>query len=478
MKRFLLSPAITSCLTSALFLGSCSNSKPVEQKPNIILVFTDDLGYGDLGCYGQKLIQSPNIDRMAKEGMLFTEFYTGSPVCAPSRCSLLTGKHTGHSFIRHNINQLPLGQLAIPDDEITIAEILKEQGYATAAMGKWSLGSLYNSGDPLKQGFDRFFGYYCQCKAHNYYPEMIWDNKDTVHLKNETVPVEVNFIDYPLSYATKKVEYSAEIIHNEAMEFIEANKENPFFLYYATTLPHSNGEAPPDEKFEVPDWGIYSDPDKYRDWTPQEKGYASMISMLDKQMAEIMAKLKELGIEKNTLVIFTSDNGPTNFAKRFNSSGELRGRKRDLYEAGTRIPFIAWWPGTIPGGVVSDHPAAMYDLMPTFTEMAGGNSPEVADGLSFLPLLKGNALNDTTTLYWEFYEGAGSPKQAIRIGDWKLIRFLFTTPEKSYSELYHLKTDLSEENNIIEQHPEIEAQLLKAMAQEHSDYVNIKFDPK
>lgn len=472
MNRLINYLLISGMLLLITGLNSCKSPEENQKKPNIILVFVDDLGYGDLGCYGQELIQTPNIDRMAGEGNMFTDFYSASPVCAPSRSSLMTGKNAGSAFIRHNINKLPLGQLPIPDEEITIAELLKDAGYSTAAMGKWSLGSLYNSGDPLKQGFDHFFGYYCQCYAHNYYPEMLWRNKDTVHLRNETVPVEVNFIDYPLSYATKKVDYSGEIIFDEAMEFIENNKENPFFLYYASTLPHSNGEAPEDEKFEVPDWGIYAD----SSWLPYEKGYASMVSMLDRQMGQIIEKLKELKLEKNSLVIFTSDNGPTKFAKIFESAGELRGRKRDLYEGGIRVPFIAWWPGTIPAGKVTTLPTSTVDLMPTFSEMAGVKAPEVADGMSILPTLTGEKEQTADALYWEFYEGDRSPKQAVRKGDWKLIRFQFYTPENAEVELYNLENDIREQNNLATEYPEKVKELVKILDQEHQPYQNLDYN--
>jgi len=451
-----------------------NNTKKEQKLPNIILVFTDDLGYGDLGCYGQQRIQTPNIDKMAQKGMKFTSFYSGAPVCAPSRCNLLTGKHAGSAFIRHNINQLPLGQLPIPDNEVILPELLKQKGYKTAAMGKWSLGAPGNSGNPLQQGFDYFFGNYCQCKAHNYYPEMLWRNTDSVKLRNITIPVEVNFIDYPLSYATSKIDNSAELVFNEAIDFIENNKTNPFFLYYATALPHSNGEAPVDEKFEVPDWGIYKD----STWLPYEKGYASMVSMLDKQMGVIFKTLDSLGIANNTLVIFTSDNGPTNFATILNSSGNLRGRKRDLYEAGIRVPFIAQWLGKVPEGTIVKQPAAMYDLLNTFSEMAGIKPQEHSNGRSILPTLLGEKQNDPDVLYWEFYEGERAPKQAVRKGDWKLLRFNFLDKNNQELELYNLAVDIGERQNIAKDYPKKVAELIKLLDREHSDYVNINFDPK
>ena len=456
-----------------LFCVTC-NSEPEPLKPNIILVFADDLGYGDLGSYGQKLIQTPNLDKMAEEGIRFTDFYSAFPVCAPSRCALMTGKHAGNSWIRHNMNVLPMGQMPIPDEEITIPEMLKEQGYKTGAFGKWSLGAPENSGDPQKQGFDHFFGYYCQCYAHNYFPEVFWVNGDTVLLKNETTPVHVNFIDYPLSYATKKVEYSADLIFDEALSFIEENRDNPFFLYYATALPHSNGEAPVDERFEIPDWGIYAD----SDWSPVDKGYAAMVTLLDKQMGQILTKLSELGIEKNTLVIFTSDNGPTRFAQRFESAGELRGRKRDLYEGGIRVPLIARWPETINPNQVSEQTAVTYDFFTTFAEMAGATTPEKPNGQSLLQILKGEPFQQEKPLYWEFYEGDHSPKQAVRKGEWKLLRFNFNKPETSETELYNLANDAEEQKNLAEAYPEVVKELTKIMDEAHSEYQFADVDPK
>ena len=444
-----------------------------DETPNIILVFVDDLGYGDLGCYGQNLIQTPNIDRMAADGIRFTNFYAAAPVCAPSRCSLITGKHAGNAFVRHNMNVLPLGQQPIPDSEITIAELLKKKGYATAAMGKWSLGAPNNSGDPLTQGFDQFYGYYCQCKAHNYYPEMVWRNKDTVRLANEVIPIKVPFIDYPLSYATKKVEYSADLVFNEAMNFIDENSERPFFLYFASALPHSNGEAPVDEKFEVPDWGIYAD----SSWLPHEKGYASMVTKLDTQMGDMMRKLKTLGIAENTLIIFTSDNGPTKFAKIFESAGELRGRKRDLYEGGIREPFIAYWPGKIKSGLCTV-PFAMYDLMPTFAEMVKVKIEHKIDGRSMLPTLLGRKQSNPDFLYWEFYEGKKAPLQAIRQDNWKMIRFFFNEEKKSLVELYNLEKDLKEENNVADVHPKVVKRLIEIMNAENHEYPNRYVDAK
>ena len=456
----------------ALSLGAtCSCTKKENtDKPNIVFVFADDLGYGDIGCYGQRLIQTPNIDQMAREGILLTDFYSGSPVSAPSRYNLLTGRDAGNAYIRHNMNVLPMGQMPVREEEVTIAEYLKEAGYVTGAFGKWSLGAPGNSGDPQTQGFDHFFGYYCQCYAHNYYPEILWRNGDTIKLKNETIPVHVNYIDYPLSYATRKVEYSEEIIFDDAIAFIENNKDKPFFLYYATQLPHSNGEAPPDERFEVPDWGIYSD----SSWTPVEKGYASMVTMLDKHVGEIRDKLEEMGIANNTLIIFTSDNGGTKFAARFRSNGELRGRKRDLYEGGIRVPFVACWPGRIKKGSVNDTPAITYDLLATFCEIAGLEELVPTDGISLVPLLTEGKTTEKRPLYWEFYEGVNAPLQALRYGNWKIIRFNFNDPDKQIVEMYDVFSNPEETINLADEYPDLVSELLSMMEAEHQPYPHLR----
>ena len=454
------------------------NKQSEISHPNIILVFADDLGYGDVGCFGQQVIKTPHLDKMASEGVKLNRFYSAFPVCAPSRCSLMTGKHAGESYIRHNMNVLPMGQMPLRDNDFTIAEMLKQQGYTTAAFGKWSLGAPGNSGDPQKQGFDHFLGYYCQCYAHNYFPEILWENGDTIRLKNETVPVNVNFIDYPLSYATKKVEYSADIIFDEAKIFIENNKENPFFLYFATALPHSNGEAPVDEKFEISDWGIYGDTITYPDWTPQERGYAAMITLLDKQVGELRALLDKLGIAENTLIVFTSDNGATKFAARFNSNGNLRGRKRDLYEGGIREPFIALWPGKIAAASESNIPAVTYDLMATFAEISGYSKPLQTNGTSLMPLLTRLEAPEQRPLYWEFYEGNNSPLQALIQDEWKIIRFRFDDEQSQFIELYNLNSDEGETVNVAENNPVKVAELIQIMNDQHNVYVHKDVDAK
>ncbi|WNJ19126.1 arylsulfatase [Pontibacter sp. G13] len=445
-----------------------------NDRPNVILVFVDDLGYHDLHAYGQQEIETPNLDRMAKEGIKFSQCYAGSAVCAPSRHSLMTGLHTGHTKVRHNINQLPLGQMPLDSAAFTMAEMFKEKGYNTAAIGKWAMGAPGNSGDPLQQGFDYFMGYYCQCKAHNYFPEMLWRNGDTVSLANVCEPVEVPFVDYPLSYATEKVEYSPDLMFQEVKDFIgRQTQRKPFFLYYAATLPHSNGEAPEDERFEVPDWGQYAD----KDWEPKEKGYAAMVSKLDAQMGELMELLTYYRIEKKTLVVFTSDNGPTNFAQRFWSSGFFRGKKRSLYEGGIRVPMIAWMPGTIPERSIESSVTVQYDLFPTFAELIQVKSKDLPqmDGVSLLHTMKtGKDLKDRVC-YWEIYEGPEAPARAIRKGEWKLLQTHIGDEEQERTELYRIPEDPEEYFDLKAVYPEVVRDLTEEIERQHTPYEWVEF---
>ncbi len=435
-------------------------------KPNIVLVFADDLGIGDLGCYGQTMTQTPNIDRMAKEGIRFSNFYSGAPVSSPSRCNLLTGMHAGHAEIRHNANDPFHGQIPISENAFTMAEMLKTKGYATGCFGKWGLGAPGNSGDPLKQGFDEFFGYYCQCYAHNSFPDKLWHNYDTIFLKNEIVPVKVNFIDYPLSYSKKKIDFAPDIYFNEVLNFIDKNKKKPFFLYYATTLPHNNGEAPANEKHEVKDLGIYTN----KDWTELEKGYAAMVTLLDTQMGQLFEKLKSEGLDKNTIVIFTSDNGASFNSPNMKNNGNYRGRKSTLYEGGIREPMIVHWPNVIKAGLTCNMPSATYDIMPTLADITGAKLPVKVDGRSLLKSLKGKKQKQADFLYWEYYSGDRSPVQAIRQGDWKLLVFNFLTPSKKEFELYNLKIDPNEKNNVAHKYPRLVKKLQMKSDTEHSTY--------
>ncbi|MEJ2702825.1 MAG: arylsulfatase [Sedimentisphaerales bacterium] len=422
------------------------------EKPNIIFIMADDLGYGDLGCYGQARIRTPNIDKLATQGMRFTDHYAGCTVCAPSRCSLMTGLHTGHSYVRGNREIQPMGQLPLPPETVTVTKLLKQAGYATALTGKWGLGGPGSTGIPNKQGFDYFFGYLCQRHAHNYYPEFLFRNE-------ERVPLPGNKVANPrpdgAGVAVKRGQYSADLIADEALKFIEANKDRRFFLYMPVTLPHANDEAGRNG-MEVPDYGIY----KNRDWPQPQKGHAAMITRLDSEVGQVMESLKRLGIDGKTLVFFTSDNGPHQEGganpKFFDSNGPLRGKKRDLYEGGIRVPLIARWPGKIEPATVSHHISAFWDFLPTFAELAGVDYPASVDGISMVPTLLGKpaAQKEHKFLYWEFHE-RGS-KQAVRMGDWKAVRFNAT----GKLELYNLKNDVGEKHDVADQHPDIVAKIV------------------
>lgn len=416
-------------------------------KPNIILIVADDLGYGDLGCYGQERIKTPFLDQMAADGMRFTQFYGGSTVCAPSRCSLMTGLHTGHCRIRGNDDVL------LEPEDTTIAELLKEAGYTTGCIGKWGIGHPPPPDDPAKNGFDYFFGYLSMWHAHNYYTDFLWKNGEKIPLRNKVRHPETHYRPAQIELvgvATERVDYSHDLFTEQALEFIENNQEQPFFLYLPYTIPHANSEAG-DKGMEVPDYGIYEN----EDWPEPQKGHAAMISRMDRDVGRLLAKLKALGLDERTLVIFTSDNGPPRAGGNdpdFNdSNGPLRGIKRDLYEGGIRVPMIARWPAQIDQRVVNDHVSAFWDFLPTFTELAGAQPLEDIDGISMLPALLGHpvAQKQHEYLYWEFHEGGFV--QAVRMGDWKGVRF----GGKGGLELYNLRTDIGEKKDISGQHPDI-----------------------
>jgi arylsulfatase A-like enzyme len=439
-------------MTMPFQISSCTTG---VKKPNIIFILADDLGYGDLGCYGQKRIKTPHIDAMAKEGMRFTQHYAGSTVCAPSRCSLMTGLHTGHAYVRGNYEIKPMGQVPLMPDTVTLSSQLKAAGYTTALIGKWGLGGPDSTGTPNRQGFDYFFGYLCQRHAHNYYPEYLFRNDKTVPLEGNVLP-EPKRLD-GAGQAVEKAQYSHDLFAAEALQFVEENQDNPFFLYLAMTIPHANNEAGK-EGMEVPELGDYAD----KDWPEPEKGKAAMISRMDRDVGNLLQKLRDLGIAENTLVVFTSDNGPhreggaqPDFSQ---SSGGLRGIKRDLYEGGIRVPMIAWWPGSVKAGSTSDHVSAFWDYMPTFSEIAQ-KPVRHTDGISLLPTLTGEAQNQMQHdfLYWEFHE-RGS-KQAVRMGDWKGVRL---SPDAEL-ELYNLKDDIAENTDMSAQHPEIVNQITSYM---------------
>jgi len=437
-------------LLAALCLGLAAHLSAAA-KPNLIFILADDLGYADLGCYGQKLIQTPQLDRMAAEGMRFTQFYSGSTVCAPSRCVLMTGKHLGHCRVRGNGSG---PEQALQPGDVTVAEVLKEAGYATALIGKWGLGDMHpgiDVGMPNRQGFDYFFGYANQVHAHNYYPEFLWRNEEKVKLNNVVERSPRTYGNFHGGAATKRVDYSHDLFAEESLKWVREKKDDPFFLYLSLTIPHANNEGTrmTGDGAEVPDHGIYAD----NDWSKQDKGQAAMITRMDKDVGRLMDLLKELELEKNTLVMFSSDNGPHNEAGHnpdtFDPGGQLRGMKRDLYEGGIRVPTIAWWPGTIKPGGVSDHLAYFGDLMATAGELAGAKVPDDLDSISLLPELKGGEQKKHEFLYWEFYERGG--RRAVRQGKWKAVRPKWHAD----IELFDLSKDIGEENDVARDNPEL-----------------------
>ncbi|MBW3624995.1 MAG: arylsulfatase [Armatimonadetes bacterium] len=440
--------AASACLPVNLVAAKDRDTR----KPNIIFILADDLGYNDLGSYGQKRIQTPNLDRMAREGMRFTQFYCGSPVCAPSRSVLMTGLHTGHTTVRGN------ARVPLRPQDVTVAEVMKTAGYATGLVGKWGLGDEGTPGVPTKQGFDSFYGYLNQTHAHNYYPTFLLRNEERVKLRN-VVPNEGKVGQ---GVASKKLDYTHDLFTNEALDYVDRNREKPFFLYLAYTIPHTNNEAKA-KGMEVPDLGIYAD----RDWPESEKAFAAMITRMDRDIGRLMDRLKRNGIDDDTLVLFTSDNGPHREGGHnpdfFDSNGILRGIKRDLYEGGIRVPMIARWPGRIRAGSVTDRIGYFADIMPTAAQIAGVKPPK-NDGESLLPTLLGKdrKRQPTRPLYWEFYEGGTS--QAARMDRWKAVR----KPIGGPVELYDLSADPGETRNIAERNPSIVKKLAAYMDRAHT----------
>lgn len=440
-------------------LAACTTAQdegmaPTERLPNIIFIIADDLGYGDLGCYGQERIQTPHLDRLAAEGVRFTDFYAGSTVCAPSRSVLMTGQHLGHTYIRGN------GKFNLRPEDVTVAEILKEAGYATGHIGKWGLGHEGSTGVPTKQGFDYFFGYLDQHHAHNYYPSFLVRNEERVPLEN-VVPEEGQ---YGQGVATEKVSYSHDLLMEEAFQFIDRSKDGPFFLYLPLTIPHANNEAR-QKGMEVPDYGAYAD----KEWPEPQKGLAAMITRMDADLGKLFESLQEHQIDEDTIILFTSDNGPHreggNDPDFFDSNGPLRGIKRDLYEGGIRVPMIVRWPGHAPAGTVSNHIGYFADFMATAAEIAGVQLPENTDSISFLPAILGKteSQKEHEYLYWEFYERGSA--QAVRTGHWKAVRKpLFT----GQIELYDLSTDVGETHNVADQHPQIVKKIRTIMEEAHT----------
>jgi arylsulfatase A-like enzyme len=453
--------------TASLCVQPFAHSLAAEApRPNIVFILADDLGYGDVGCYGQKRIQTPNIDRLAKEGLRFTDFYAGCTVCAPSRCVLMTGYHTGHAHIRGNAGRERPEVQVLRDSDVTVAEVLKKAGYSTALCGKWGLGDEGTIGTPNKQGFDYFFGYFNQFHAHNYYPGYLFKNEDRYPLKN-VVPGDGPF---GVGVATKQVEYSADLITAEALKWVEEHHRQPFFLYYSPTLPHANNEGG-QKGMEVPDLGAYAN----TDWPPQQKAHAAMITRMDADVGRLLDLLKKLGVDQNTIIFFSSDNGPHREGGNnpdFNdSNGPLTGIKRDLTEGGIRVPFIARWPGHVSPGV-SSFVGGFQDLMPTLAQLTGSLDavPKNIDGLSIVPTLLGQPAiqKQHDYLYWTFYERGGG--QATRVGNWKVIQ----QPMDSAVRLYDLSKDLGEDRDLAAQHRDIVTKLKATMKSAYSPHENWK----
>ena len=470
-----MNPKLPLTLMASLAAISCSNKE--KQLPNIVYILADDLGYGDLSCYGQQKFSTPNIDRLARDGMLFTQHYTGCTVSAPSRSSLMTGQHTGHTPIRGNRGWEPEGQWPLPADSYTLAELLKTKGYITGAFGKWGLGYIDTEGDPNKQGIDEFFGYNCQSLAHNYYPDHLWHNHEKVILHEND--------------SGKTGAYSADLIHKAAISFIENNRDKPFFMYYPTTIPHAEllakedymkifrGKFEPEKSYKGTDEGPDFRLGPYGSQQEAHAAFAAMIKQLDDYVGELLAKLSELGIEQNTIVFFASDNGPHLEGGAdpdyFNSNGDLRGYKRDMYEGGIRTPMLVKWPGMIQEGSRTDHVSAFWDLMPTLAEITDAEIPENIDGISFLPALTGKGKQkEHDYLFWEFHEQGG--KMAVRMDNWKAVKLNINKSPRGEIELYDLSADISETRNISSSNPEIVRKIEERMKEAHNPSESFAFE--
>jgi len=457
-----------------------SNSTPPptpEALPNIVYLYADDLGYGELGSYGQEIIQTPNLDRLAAEGMRFTAHYSGSAVCAPSRASLLTGKHSGHSFIRDNKElggwgpDEPEGQWPLAASEVTIAELLAAQGYATAAVGKWGLGGPDDHGHPNAQGFDLFYGYLCQRVAHNYYPTHLWRNRDKDMLPgNEWFSAHQRLEDAPLDAAGwaayRGATYAPDRMIDAALTFVRDNADRPFFLYFPSMVPHVSIQVPDDSLAQYAgtlDDEVYLGERGYLPHPEPRAGYAAMITRMDRDMGRVLDLLDELGLSDNTIVMFSSDNGPTfnggTDSEFFNSASGMRGLKTELYEGGIKVPMIARWPGRITAGTTTDHVSAQWDVLPTVLDLIDAPPGADSDGISFAPtLLARGEQTRHATMYWEL-----GRQQAIREGDWKLYRRADESGDIVIVELFDLATDPDESIDRAAEMPEVVARL-KALA--------------
>jgi arylsulfatase A-like enzyme len=493
--RFVYPPAMLRLLLA--FLATVSIVTAADRPPNVVFILADDLGWGDLGCYGQEHIKTPNLDRMAAEGMRFTHMCAGNAVCAPSRCVLTTGKHPGHAAIRNNREYKPEGQEPIPAEEVTIFEAFKSAGYTTGGFGKWGLGFPGSEGEPLKQGIDRWYGYNCQGKAHTFYPAYLWDNDQKVTINAPEVPGHGTLSgtengDDPATYArfTGK-NYSADLINEAARQFVRDYKDRPFFCYVPTTVPHLALQVPADSLAEyqgtLGDDPPYKGGNGYLPHFAPHAAYAAMVTRMDKEVGQMMALIKELGLDEHTIFVFTSDNGALNGthqglsgtdAKWFNSCGGLRDGKGSLYEGGIREPGIVRWTGKIKAGVVSDRVCGFEDWMPTLLDLAGAKdkTPAGIDGISFAPTLRGESQPEREFLYREFPAYGG--QQMLHMGNWKLVRQNLMAagkgkakakaPKQPTLELYDLATDRHEEHDVAAQHPDIIAKMQAIMKTQHT----------
>jgi arylsulfatase len=461
-RDFLKAAGLATALGQAALAGGFGE-RLASDRPNIIFIMADDLGYAELGCYGQKRIETPNIDRLAAEGMRFSDCYSGSAVCAPARCILLTGRHGGHAYIRNNSEvgewDSFRGQLPLPAETFTVAELLKRRGYVTGAFGKWGLGEVGSTGDPLNQGFDRFFGYNCQRHAHNLHPRYLIRDREKVVLEGNARGL------------TGK-RYAPQAIADELLAFIRQNKDRPFFAYYPTILPHLALQVPEADLAQYK--GRWPEtPYTGKSYLPHPTPracYAAMISFLDRQVGRVMELLHQEGLDRDTIVFFTSDNGTTHLREQvdvefFESVGPLRGLKGSLYEGGIRVPMIARWPGRIRPGSVSDHPAVHYDMLATLANVVGIQRPSETDGVSLLPVLLSTPAGQEQRehLFWDFAGYGG--QIAVRMGRWKGIKQGLVKNPDAPLELYDLETDIGERRNVAGEHPEIAARIEQIMVE-------------
>ena len=458
-------------ILAVCYLQPVSAQTPAADRgPNVIYILADDLGLGDLSCYGQQKFQTPNIDALAQQGMRFTQHYAGSTVCAPSRCALLTGLHTGHTPVRGNAEVKPEGQAPMPADTFTVGHLMQKAGYRTGCFGKWGLGAPKSVSEPLKMGFDRFYGYNCQREAHNYYPGHLWNDERRVVLAGNE--------------GDQRTEYAPDLIHDQALKFIRTNKDAPFFLYYAAVQPHAEMDAP--EEYMERHRGKYGveTPHRTGGYRPQKNpraAFAAMVNVLDDYVGEIVSELETLGIADNTLVIFSSDNGPHSEGghdpEYFDSNGITSGIKRDLYDGGIHVPMIASWPGKIAAGSESDLVSAFWDFMPTMAELTGVpiGQDHPTDGISMLPTLLGKpGQKQHAYLYWEFPARKG--RIAVRKGQWKAVRYDASANPNSPLELYDVTSDPAESINVAQQNPEVVSSIRTLLQDVRTPPANPNFD--